>query len=77
MTKNLVTRSQDRAWGATVFAGTRVPVETLFDYLAAGETLDEFLRQFPTVTRAQAVGLLESAKASAVLKRLLGERPTH
>lgn len=47
MTKNLVTRSQDRAWGATVFAGTRVPVETLFDYLAAGETLDEFLRQFP------------------------------
>lgn len=65
MTKILVTRSQDRAWGATVFAGTRVPVETLFDYLEAGETLDEFLRQFPTVTREQAVAVLELAKRRA------------
>ncbi len=61
----LVTRSQDRAWGATVFAGTRVPVETLFDYLEAGDTLDEFLRQFPTVTREQAVAVLEVAKRRA------------
>ena len=44
MTKMPVTRSPDRAWGATVFAGTRVPVETLFDYLEAGDTIDEFLR---------------------------------
>ncbi len=65
MTKSLVTRSRDRAWGAPVFAGTRVPVETLFDYLEAGETLDEFLRQFPTVTREQAVELLEEAKRGA------------
>ena len=65
MTKTLVTRSRDRAWGATVFAGTRVPVETLFDYLEAGETLDEFLRQFPTVTREQAVAILEVAKRRA------------
>jgi uncharacterized protein (DUF433 family) len=65
MTKTLVTRSQDRAWGATVFAGTRVPVETLFDYLEAGDTLDEFLRQFPTVTREQAVAVLEVAKRRA------------
>lgn len=65
MTKALVTRSRDRAWGATVFAGTRVPVETLFDYLEAGETLDEFLRQFPTVTREQAVQILEVAKHGA------------
>jgi len=42
--KPLVTRSDDRAWGAPVFAGTRVPVDTLFEYLEAGETLDEFLR---------------------------------
>lgn len=62
MTEQLVTRSDDTAWGATVFAGTRVPVETLFDYLEAGETLDEFLRQFPTVTRDQAVAVLEAAK---------------
>ena len=65
MTKTLVTRSADRAWGATVFAGTRVPVDTLFDYLAAGETLDEFLKQFPTVSRDQAIALLERAKIKA------------
>jgi uncharacterized protein (DUF433 family) len=64
-TKPLVTRSDDRAWGATVFAGTRVPVETLFEYLEAGDTLDEFLRQFPTVTRTQAVAVLEAARVRA------------
>jgi Uncharacterized conserved protein len=61
----LVTRSPDRAWGATVFVGTRVPVETLFDYLEAGDTLDEFLTQFPTVAREQAVAVLEEAKRRA------------
>ncbi len=60
--KPLVTRSADRAWGATVFAGTRVPVDTLFEYLEAGDTLDEFLRQFPTVAREQAVAVLETAR---------------
>lgn len=69
MTKALVTRSDDRAWGAVVFAGTRVPVEALFDYLEAGDTLDEFLRQFPTVTREQAVAVLEAAKRRAIKKR--------
>jgi uncharacterized protein (DUF433 family) len=64
--RTLVTRSPDRAWGANVFSGTRVPVETLFDYLEAGETLDEFLRQFPTVSREQALAVLESAKRVAV-----------
>jgi uncharacterized protein (DUF433 family) len=63
--KKLVTRSPRRAWGATVFAGTRVPVEILFEYLEAGETIDEFLRQFPTVTRDQVVGILEAAKEQA------------
>ena len=61
----LVTRSPDVAWGATVFAGTRVPVDTLFEYLAAGETLEEFLHQFPTVSREQAVGVLDQAKRHA------------
>jgi uncharacterized protein (DUF433 family) len=64
-TKPLVTQSAGRAWGASVFAGTRVPVDTLFEYLEAGDTLDEFLRQFPTVTRTQAVAVLEAAKRSA------------
>lgn len=50
--------------GTPVFAGTRVPVQTLFDYLIAGDRLDDFLTDFPTVTREQAVSLLEhSAEA--------------
>lgn len=60
--KPLVTRSDDLAWGALVFSGTRVPVDTLFEYLEAGETLDEFLLQFPTVTRHQALGILEQSR---------------
>lgn len=45
--------------GTPVFAGTRVPIETLFDYLKAGESVDDFLEGFPTVTREQIVELLE------------------
>ena len=48
--------------GATVFRGTRVPVAALLDNLAAGLTLDEFLDNFPTVTREQAVKVLEFSK---------------
>ena len=47
--------------GVPVFVGTRVPVSILFDYLAGGDSLDEFLDHFPTVSRAQAVALLERA----------------
>ena len=52
--------------GAPVFAGTRVPVQNLFDYLEEGDSLDVFLKQFPSVTRAQAVAVLEMARASLV-----------
>ena len=45
--------------GVPVFVGTRVPVKTLYDYLEAGDSLDEFLDDFPAVTRAQAVAALE------------------
>lgn len=55
----VVTRSPKRMSGAPVFAGTRVPVKTLFDYLAAGDPLDRFLDHFPDVSRAQAVARLE------------------
>jgi uncharacterized protein (DUF433 family) len=48
--------------GTPVFCGTRVPVQTLFDYLEAGESIDEFLAGFPSVTREQVVGFLEAAK---------------
>ncbi len=47
--------------GTPVFVGTRVPVQSLFDYLEGGETLDEFLRQFPSVKREQAIAALDLA----------------
>jgi len=52
--------------GTPVFVGTRVPVQALFDYLEGGETLDEFIRQFPSVGREQAVAALELAKDSVL-----------
>jgi uncharacterized protein (DUF433 family) len=50
--------------GIPVFVGTRVPVQTLFDYLEGGETLEEFLRQFPSVKRDQAIAALDMARDS-------------
>jgi len=49
--------------GAPCFAGTRVPVRALLDYIEGGETLDEFLEQYPTVSRKQAVAFLEQGSA--------------
>ncbi len=54
--------------GTPVFVGTRVPFQTLLDYLEAGDPLDEFLDDFPTVSREQAVAALEQAK-DALLAR--------
>ena len=48
--------------GPPCFAGTRVPIKNLFDYLEGGDSLEEFLAQFPTVTREQAVAVLELAR---------------
>ena len=48
--------------GATVLAGTRVPVDTLFEHLEAGDSIDEFLEGFPSVSRDQVIALLEEAK---------------
>jgi len=50
--------------GTPVFVGTRVPVQSLFDYLEGGETLEEFLRQFPSVKREQAIAALDMARDS-------------
>ena len=52
--------------GTPVFMGTRVPVKSLFDYIEAGESLDEFLRQFPSVKREQAIAALEFAHEALV-----------
>jgi uncharacterized protein (DUF433 family) len=62
----VVTREPDILEGTPVFLGTRVPIRSLFDYLEGGETLDEFLRQFPSVRRAQAVALLDLARRSVL-----------
>lgn len=52
--------------GTPVFAGTRVPAESLFDYLRRGRTIEYFLEQFPTVKRNQVERLLDEAKAAAI-----------
>ena len=51
--------------GAPVFAGTRVPIRNLFDYLEEGDSLGVFLDQFPTVTREMAIAVLEKARIAA------------
>ncbi len=53
-----------RRHGTPVFAGTRVPVKILMDYLEAGDSLDEFLVDFPSVTREHAIAILELAKSA-------------
>jgi len=58
----LITTLPDRLSGTPVFAGTRVPVQTLVDYLEAGDSLDEFLADFPSVSREHAIAVLELAK---------------
>ncbi len=55
-----------------MFVGTRVPAQSLFDYLEGGETLDEFLHQFPSITREQAIAALNLARDSV----LAGARPS-
>jgi uncharacterized protein (DUF433 family) len=54
--------------GTPVFVGTRVPVQSLFDYLEGGETLDDFIRQFPSVRREQAVAAIELARESVLAR---------
>lgn len=62
----VITRSPDVMSGTPVFAGTRVPVQTIIDYLAGGHSLDEFLDDFPTVRREQALELLHQIKQMLV-----------
>ena len=61
--KTTIVHSDPEILGGTpVFVGTRVPVQSLFDYIEGGDTLDEFLRQFPSVKRDQAVAALDLAR---------------
>jgi uncharacterized protein (DUF433 family) len=66
--------SADKIWnsdpelmgGTPVFIGTRVPVQTLFDYIEGGDSIEDFLEGFPTVTRDQVISLLEQAKEAVI-----------
>jgi uncharacterized protein (DUF433 family) len=62
MKSSVISRDREIMGGTPVFAGTRVPVQTLLDYLEAGESIDEFLAGFPSVTREQIIEFLETAK---------------
>jgi uncharacterized protein (DUF433 family) len=59
---SIISISTEIMGGTPVFIGTRVPIQTLFDYLEAGESIDDFLDGFPTVSREQIIALLEEAK---------------
>ena len=64
----LITISPDYLSGAPIFTGTRVPVQALFDYIEGGDPLDEFLEDFPNVTREHAVAVLEMARRAAITR---------
>jgi uncharacterized protein (DUF433 family) len=66
MADSVISASADIMGGTPVFAGTRVPVQTLLDYLEGGDSIDDFLAGFPTVTRQQVVSFLERAAQLAV-----------
>lgn len=62
MSEQVIEISSNVLSGTPVFKGTRVPIRTLIDYLEAGDSLDDFLTDFPTVSREQALSVLELAK---------------
>ena len=66
MSGNVLVKDQNILGGVPVFRGTRVPFQSLLDYLEGGQTLGDFLNDFPTVTRETAIAALEEAKALVV-----------
>lgn len=63
---DVIVKDPEILGGVAVFRGTRVPFQTLLEYIEGGQTLDEFLDDFPTVTREAAIGALERAKALVI-----------
>ncbi len=66
----IITCDEEVLSGMPVFAGTRVPVTVLMDYLKAGDSLERFLEGFPTVTRAQTIAFLDMALEAALMENL-------
>lgn len=64
MAKSVIEINPEKLSGTPVFAGTRVPIKNLFDYIEGGDTIEDFLDGFPPVTREQAIDVLELAKES-------------
>ena len=68
--RNIITIDKDILSGKPVFTGTRVPVESLFDHFEAGVSLDDFIDDFPTVTKEQAIALLDAANRIMTSKNI-------
>lgn len=66
MNNGVIEIDPEKVSGAPVFAGTRVPIKNLFDYLEGGDSLEDFLEGFPPVTREQAIAVLEMAEKSLI-----------
>ncbi len=66
----LITKSPDRFGGSPVFAGSRVPVQTLVDYLEAGDTVNDFLTDYPSISREHVIAVLELAKTELLAKAI-------
>jgi len=66
MKSDVIEINPEKVSGTPVFAGTRVPIKNLFDYLEGGESLEDFLEGFPPVSREQAVAVLEMAEKSLI-----------
>jgi uncharacterized protein (DUF433 family) len=73
MLKQIINIDPEIMSGTPVFLGTRVPVKNLFDYLEAGQTIDEFLVDFPSVQKEQVLTLLENAEIILTSKKILDE----
>lgn len=68
MNEKIINKDPDILGGTPVFPGTRVPVRILLEHLEAGDRLDDFLKDFPTVTREQAIAVLDQAMESLMGK---------
>jgi uncharacterized protein (DUF433 family) len=66
MKRSVVSRDPEIMGGTPVFSGTRVPIQTFIEYLEAGDSIDQFLEGFPSVTREQVIAFLEEAKDKLV-----------
>ncbi len=66
MAQSIISRDPEVMGGTPAFAGTRVPIKALFDYLETGESLETFLDDYPGVSKEQAVGVLELARGSLI-----------